>query len=478
MERLQNSAHPEESYARLLTACHLELGALAYLSLRDESLGQTTYGVSANIDPTSSWRERVNRASTIRNYFDKIFIDIAMVTKQTVVESPTGQQVTHYFLAPFGKQVQGAAFYLVSEVIRINEQSGRDLSLQHMLTPKAGGTRKNDEEVEKLPASRRGPYHRARIIEILSDIPPGQTTNPKAISAKIPMFDQTAVSPHIEDLKVAGLAEGNGIRPETEGRFLYKKIEGVKMPPNSGISVNEVSKDMQSLIYGQILTGLEADSQAPFNSADLFYKLYERHCRERSEKGRKPVTENVFRQNVSRILSTLRKSGYFTGEFFGAEQEAWAKLTPTGLEVAQVLRNVRAAIQYPDISEDMYQLYQAKFDEFRRLHARRLLELQKMYGHQPKSAEERMTQLLRILRDNPEGLRSMTLQRALGVYSGEYTQRLIKEGMLQQEWETSKGKISPGNHGPGSVYSLTEKAKNCFIKLPDATYVDLIEVCK
>lgn len=125
---------PEDTFARLLTACYLELGTLAFLSLTDDVPGQTAHGIAKSIDPTAHWREVKKRSNHITNYFKHLFIDAVSIAKWRTEYDPVRDiEVTYYSLTPFGKSFQGVAFFFLASLTELNHRHHTTLALSEIL---------------------------------------------------------------------------------------------------------------------------------------------------------------------------------------------------------------------------------------------------------------------------------------------------------------------------------------------------------
>lgn len=471
-ERVEKEAptNPEEIWACFVNAFHLELGTLAILNLSDTLPGKTAYDLAKDVVPTATVREKSNRSNQIKNYLEKIFIDVALVARESYLDTAIGKQLTFYSLTSFGKRLQGVGYFLLSSLTELNKKHKTDLALPQILTKSASGMYRKGEKQEKLPPTRRAPYIRTKVIEELVQLPDEETTQTDIIRKKLGV-DKSAVTKHLQDLKQAGLISYQSVSPEEKGKFIYTASAEKSFPDEIHID-HRVSYGVESMVFNHIKTVINDNPTNPLDAHSLFEFLYPVYCSQRVIQGKQPVKKETFKQDISRILGYLRRNSHLHSEFVISKQRSHAALTPFGKDVAGILSQAKKACGDPSLSQNMEREFKRSFPSFVLENTATLLERQQKYGEAQGSEEQRVSVLLHLLRNNPQGLRSSEIDRSSGILMHHYLARIKDYGIIEQQWSPSKGEKRK-NRGTASIYTLSPKTQEILEQNPDISYEEL-----
>ena len=473
LQRIEYEAptDPEDQFAAIVNACHLELGALAFLCLDTNLSGQTAQELSITIDPEASWQERRDRQKQIGNYFNHVFINVALVAKETYIQDRVGDLIESYSLTPFGKYVQGIGYFHISSITRLNKQEKTSLSLHEILTKSAHGKLKDNEESHLLPAKRRGPYIRARLFEELSYLT-GRATMQANDLAKALEVSPSTIARHARSLQASGLVEYTKINTEKQGQFKYSMADDVVLPDEFIFPYKLVSGDIGRLVYEYIKAKLIENPAVTFDVYSITEALYPLHTKDRGLFGKSNVSKNTFYDMTSKVLAYLLKNNYLNAEFVAGVQSSHINLTDLGKKVARIIMSVKNACYDPEIAEMMDSEFRSGFRGFLHNNRNILLELQRQ-GNTKKPREERFRSIINLLIEPDQKLRSTVLERKVGCSIGLYLVELKEAGILEQEWGEAKGVTNPGKRGRASYYRLTSKAREIIMGNPNIPYEQL-----
>lgn len=468
---------PEEIYACLLSACHLELGALTFLSLTDVPPGKQVYELVSSIDPMAPGIVKARMAAKVLNYLDDVFIDVALVAQESFIDTATGKQVKFYSLTPFGKRLQGIGFYILESIARINEREKKDLALPQLFSKSANAQYRKGESREAfpLPATRRSPYTRARVIEELGKLIKDESITQVELARRLGVY-HTLLVEHLKDLMEAGILEYKNVNPEKSGEYEYTPTTLDRDAFNELTFQSKKTSPVDSvqLIIDHITNGIQVNPDISFNVHVLTEQLYPIHCQKRIDQGRRPNSEISFRHTVSNVLSVCKEKGVLEMlGFISRKRQKDIQLTSLGREVAGILTIVRAASTDDKLTEEMTDRFKRDFPQFLLQYASVLLERQRTYGKSHLVRQRRWSQLLDLFLNHTEGIRVTDMGRMIGVNIKALIYELKTEGILDHTWSLSLGRGRKGKHGRASIYSLTPKARGILERHPDISYEDL-----
>ncbi|MBI2074835.1 MAG: winged helix-turn-helix domain-containing protein [Candidatus Levybacteria bacterium] len=452
---------PEELYARFLNACHLELAVLAFLRLPRDLRGKTTYELATEVDPMSNASSKTDRSTQIANYFRCVIEPVA----QFVTFTMEGR----YTLTSLGARMQGVAYHLINEVTQLNEREATNIALPQILSKTAQAQSRKGEELESIPAQRRGPYLAARIIEKLDLLKENETITMVQLSQSIGCTRGT-VRRQIDRLKEAGIVSSKSASPEKKGEFKYSLRKEASLPEH--IKSKNFSNDDARLALDYIRQRLWEDTSALFDAASMTQTLYPLYAKQRELEGKTPALESTFLHHISTILSLLHKQHILDRQFPLGER-AESSLTPMGRKVAKILADIYDACKNPNTAESMQERYYVSFPQFVQKYAQLLLARQKEQGKTQLPIKERLQPLFALLLDHSEGVRSRDIDKLIGREMTALLLQLRDEYIVVQYWSNPRGKRS--QRGSASMYKLSPKALEILSRDPQTTYEELRE---
>lgn len=457
---------PEENFARLMSVCRSEVAILAYLSLTDEP--QTAYGIAKAFLPNAGPEEHTRKGSLIKIYLDENIIPIAkFATSEVDTERVRGRYL--YALTPLGKAMQGVAFNLLSGLADMKQNDGTKLSLSHILSKTAIGGHVDQKE-EKIPATRRSPYQRAKILEALSELPEKETTTFIRLANKIDI-DRSGLSKHAVALKQAGLIHFTSANPEQSGNFIYVPVPGRELPENLNLQKTHIPSQMASIFLSHARETLRTNPNTTFNTHTLTEQLYEQYESMQKTLEQNPLPKHVFSKNISRVLSLLKREGYFTsGAYVRGERHSQVRLTPLGRKVTTIISEAKKACGDSTLAENMYRNFQYAFPAF--LEKTLSILLAKGEILQQKSAR-RKGHIITFLAAHQEGKRRGEIDKIVEINTAILLRELVGENILTQEWGPIQGIPGKSQRGRASIYKLTERARKILEQNPDITYEEL-----
>jgi len=460
---------PEEIFARLINFCHKETVMLAYLSLTDSP--QTSYDIAKALLPDASLEEHTKRARLIKAHLDKNIVSIAgFATSEIDTKRVPGKGVSLYTLTPLGKTMQGVVFNLLTGLADMEQNDGTKLSLSHILSKIALGRRNVDRREEKAPATRRSPYRRAKILEMLRELPRKETTTFIRLAEKVGI-DGDVVSRHAHALRQARLVHFTSIDPEQSGYFIYVPIPGRELPESLNLQKTHTSSQIASLFLVHAREALRTNPNITFNTHTLTEQLYEQYASTQNTLGQNPLQKHEFSHNISRLLSLLKREGYFTGgAYVIGEGNSRVRLTPLGRKVAAIISEAKKACGDSALAENMYRKFQYAFPAFLERDAPILLAKE---GRLRQTPARRKNHIIRFLAAHHQGKRRGEIDEALERDAGALLTELAAEDILTKKWSLAQGRPGRSQRGPASIYKLTERARKILELNPDTPYEKL-----
>lgn len=446
-------------FADVVTSVHLPITALSYLSL--SGAGEHPFALAKKIDPTLPDIVLLNRANQVGNS-----LALLVAVTGTVQKDEDGTySITHY-----GQTLQGIAFHLLSRLTELNKREGTNISLLDLFGKSAHGT--NSKSSNQTPPSQtRSPYRRSRIFEMLHNLPESQTLNLETLARKTGSRPSSTAS-HVQALKEARLITYASASVESKGQVSYTKTEGSRMPENIKGS-DHISSDIAALFLTYVRQQLDTDPASSFSAYDITQKLYDSHCRQRSEENRNPVNQNTFSKNISYGLAQLKRLGVFSSTFSRQQGQSHVSLTPKGRAVAELLSDVKSACGDSIYLQTLRETYKREFPAFLTQHGRMLLNQQKEQGKKHEPRQDRIGQILQLLYPTPDGIRRVTIEEIIGVKLYKALTELLQKGIIEKHRNPStRNRI----HGRASIYRLADHARIAITTIPEISYDELCRV--
>ncbi len=466
---------PQEAYACLVTACHLELGALTYLLLNTNQPGKTSLELAREIYPTANKKSLRAATGTIDGYLNDVFIDVALVAKESFLDTATGETNSSYSVTPFGKTLQGAGYYLIAELTALNNRHNTEIALPQVLGKVAKGQHRKGGEKSKLPATHRTPYFRAQIITMLQGLPEGQTLTTAKIAKQV-NIGGTAIVHHLKELLNAGLVIYDSASNEKKGQVGYILVAGHTLPKNiHELKSRHISSDVLNLIYQYMSNIINTNTLAVFDAHTLAEQLYSAHVQNRSSEGKNPISKASFKQIMSEFLSKLKAEGIFETVSFTHSHKSDAQLTPLGRDVAAILTRLRQACDDPMLLREMDRDFQATFSTFLKANAPVLLQRQAEHGKTYGLTDKHIKDIIHLLMTVPTGMRTRDIFSQMQIEaSGIILKELRENGILIQEWAPSQAwRNKVKERGKASIYRLSPRATEILNMNPDIAYEHL-----